>query len=550
MKYATLSRPFQVTQVCFTLQLSGALPVLRWKTSRNKICLRLVPDTDTFLLTKRAERSSRLFTGEQSREVCSATGGKETSPPEPSGLMPKQRWLFGREILHRTLVTVAVLIIVRCGSFIPTPGVDPLSLQLTSYSDFGPTAGTIQQLFQPSAEVPANVCIIGITPIILANIAVSAMYAAAKLNLGGVDLFPAMAQYVKEKQKDPYGVMHLEVFRNVVVFVFIAILSIAKAIELQPYAFAFDHFVLRTAWTYIAVSAVIKHLSMEIDDYGLGQGLSFLLALNIINGLLTNLTKAKALVSEGLLPVPAQLAFASIFLLLICGSVLVSRVQLKLNLRYYGDSKPPLEVSTGSSAKAVRLGGTTVQLVQSKDSQSYLQVPANPNGIQPLQTASIAASFIQQLAALAFPALVYSSAWNFAFMPLLVGVIAMVCNIFDGSSRAEVASTYMSQVNCKVIGIAPGSIALDQLRRLFLTATAAGGIAIAFMATVANFVDNLFMASYGISAGCSGLLLMTNLVVTILKQVEEIRAKQTVNKKYERESTIIPQDMPLIGEKR
>jgi preprotein translocase subunit SecY len=57
-----------------------------------------------------------------------------------------------------------------------------------------------------------------------------------------------------------------------------------KALELQPLALHSDFFVLRTTLMFVFTTFVLKHLAMEIDEYGMGQGITFLIAINIVTG--------------------------------------------------------------------------------------------------------------------------------------------------------------------------------------------------------------------------------------------------------------------------
>lgn len=117
------------------------------------------------------------------------------------------------------------------------------------------------------------------------------------------------------------------------------------------------------------------------------------------------------------------------------------------------------------------------------------------------------------------PSAAHSIAINAVFIPLLIGLIAFGFNVAEAWSRGSNAATYMSKVNAKVVGIAPGTSASRKICYLHAAAGASGGIAIALMAMVSNAFDAMFATRYGVSPGCTGVLLMTNLFVAVIRKV-------------------------------
>ena len=77
----------------------------------------------------------------------------------------------------------------------------------------------------------------------------------------------------------------------------------------------------------------------------------------------------------------------------------------------------------------------------------------------------------------------------------------------------------MLQMSAKLVGISPGFSAAAKLRYIHAVAGGVGGLAIAAMAIAANSYDTYLAAQHGISAGCTGVLLMAGLAMSVLRKV-------------------------------
>ena len=109
--------------------------------------------------------------------------------------------------------------------------------------------------------------------------------------------------------------------------------------------------------------------------------------------------------------------------------------------------------------------------------------------------------------------------------PTVLSLIFLLRQI--NPSRADVALAppprplFSCQIDCKLVGVPPGMSATRKICYIHMAAGAVGGLVIAVMAIVANAFDVMFMADYGISAGCTGVLLMTNLFVSVMRKVRD-----------------------------
>jgi len=195
----------------------------------------------------------------------------------------------------------------------------------------------------------------------------------------------------------------------------------------------------------------------------------------------------------------------------------------------------------------VPLGIGTLQQVDAQDEKIYLPVRANPNGVQPLLTAGIVTAFVQQVLTMVHAGVAQSTAWNIIGIPFLIGSIAFIFNILNARTRGDQVARYMAQMNAKLVGMSPGVSAAKKLRYVHAVAGGVGGLAIAGMAVVANCFDTYLSSRYGISAGCTGVLLMAGLAMSVLQKIEEIKVKKQVISKFGRERPVIPAGMPLVG---
>mmetsp|Transcript_29884 Transcript_29884/g.84250 ORF Transcript_29884/g.84250 Transcript_29884/m.84250 type:complete len:261 (-) Transcript_29884:634-1416(-) len=240
-------------------------------------------------------------------------------------------------------------------SFIGVLNVMPLVIQQSCYWPSG-TVNAMQSLFQGSTEMAANLCVIGATPIMLSSLMLSSFQAFAKIKIMDQQVFPRWSQFFTKAATDPYVMMDVQVFGNFILLFVASAMAIVKTQQLDPVSLSGSQFFIRTAALLVFVCFALKHLAMEIDEHGLGQGLTFLISVNIINGLMTSLQQATMLQAQGLLPQSVTWQIGLVILLLVTGSVIVSRIQIKLRLVFYGKEKPvcwPVIIAALSIVKCI-----------------------------------------------------------------------------------------------------------------------------------------------------------------------------------------------------
>lgn len=463
-------------------------------------------------------------------------------------LSGKRKWLFGSEVLQRLLTTVGWGIFVLLGSYIPMPWIDPQLIAHSTSTFTAPADAGLLSLIRPPATVPLNIFMLGVEPIIEANILFALYRFFLMLELpGGGALFPKGKQFIKDMESSPTGRMTLQYRSNQL----ISLLAVFKAYMLARDAAAFaicagGFFMIRTVAFYLATTFILKYISMEVEESGLGDGLTFLICLNIVAGLTTEYDRMISLGLLGLVPTSLAVVVGSVLLLLIIMTVLLSKISLKLKTQYYGDARPvedePVET------RPVELSSFTVQNVDTDTSSDlYLTVQATPQGTQPLLTANIIAMSLPMLLSSVKACAPFVAAFQTsAAMPITIAAVAFILNLIGTYSRAVDAAKYMSSAKCRLVGIPPGTALKNGLLYLSNLMGVIGGCVLALLAWAVASIDQFAMCAYGFSPGCTGFVLLAGFVVSAIKKIEAIQARTRISDAFDKERKAIPEGMQVL----
>mmetsp|Transcript_32391 Transcript_32391/g.81143 ORF Transcript_32391/g.81143 Transcript_32391/m.81143 type:complete len:278 (-) Transcript_32391:1863-2696(-) len=110
-------------------------------------------------------------------------------------------------------------------------------------------------------------------------------------------------------------------------------------------------FVAKFIVYHLASVHILRNITFEIDEGGLGDGMTFLICLNIVAGLTIEYERIISLGLLGLVPASLAVKVAGVLVLLICCSVLLSKIKLQLKTQFYGKTAPvrPLQPPTTPS---------------------------------------------------------------------------------------------------------------------------------------------------------------------------------------------------------
>jgi preprotein translocase subunit SecY len=180
-------------------------------------------------------------------------------------------------LLPRILLTIGVLLLIRTGTFIPVPGID--SLDLDSYIQRTPVAKNLISTFAGDNVFVIGLFTLNIFPFVNATILVQLLTAFS----------PRLTQLQKEGDFEGKRTIS-RLTRNITLLVAIG-QSVGIALYLRPALFEWNILLASEIVLWLTSGAmIVLWLSEIITDYGLGNGSSLLIFINIVSNL-PNLSK-------------------------------------------------------------------------------------------------------------------------------------------------------------------------------------------------------------------------------------------------------------------
>ncbi len=418
------------------------------------------------------------------------------------------------ELTKKVLFTLAIIVVYRLGTYVPTPGIDGYALTRFFQSIAQTPGGTlfgIMGMFSGGALQKATVFALGIMPYISASIILQLLTV----------VFPALERIAKEGEEGRRKIIQYTRYGTVLLSM-IQTFFIALWLE-NPNAFQGTVIVPNPGWgfrlmtmlTLTTGTAFIMWLGEQVDQYGIGNGMSVIITAGIIESIPTALWQTWVLVSP-FDPARQQLSYWKLALLLalfvftVIGVVLIIQGQRKIPVQY---------------AKQIR--GTRMYGGQS----TYLPLKVNQAGVIPiifaqsviLFPATIAgflprAGFLQSTARFLDPgSLVYSLIYALLIVFFTFFYTAITFNPIEVGDNLQKYGGFIP-------GIRPGKNTAEYLDYVMTRIAASGAVFLAVIALFPNIVSSprvlnipFLVASF---FGGTGLLIIVGVILDTMKTIE------------------------------
>ncbi|HTL48149.1 MAG TPA: preprotein translocase subunit SecY [Verrucomicrobiae bacterium] len=418
------------------------------------------------------------------------------------------------ELRTKVLFTLFIIFIYRIGAHIPTPGIDGTALARffasVSRSSGGQLFG-IMGLFSGGALQKATIFALGIMPYISSSIILQLLTV----------VIPQLEKMAKEGEEGRKQIIQMTRYGTIILSI-IQTFFISLWLE-NPNAFQGTVIVPNPGWgfrlmtilTLTTGSAFIMWLGEQIDEYGIGNGMSLVITAGIIDSIPTALWQTYTLLSP-FDPARQQLPWWKfglmlvLFIITVVGVILIIQGQRKIPVQY---------------AKQIR--GHRMYGGQS----TYLPLKVNQAGVMPIIFAQSVILFPATLAGF-FPhagplttmarglqhgTITYSILYAFMIFFFTFFYTAITFNPIEVSENLQKFGGF-------VPGIRPGKNTSEYLDYVMTRIAASGAI---FLAVIALFPD--FMSSPRILNipfliasffGGTGLLIIVGVILDTVKQIE------------------------------
>jgi len=410
------------------------------------------------------------------------------------------------ELRQRILYTLALLVIVRIGAHITLPGIDSYLLAEAMSNKTSDNLLGLYDMFVGGAFSNAAIFALGIMPYISASIIIQ---------LGGA-VIPYFQKLQKEGEEGRKKITQLTRYGTVLISLFQALgvvtgvimnITAGNGVPVVPEEVRGIGFIVSSVIFLVAGTVFMMWIGEQITDKGIGNGISLIIFIGIINRLPFALLDEFRLIASGTQNIVIEIAILAFMVLIIAGIVYITQ----------GTRRIPVQYAKRVVGRKV-YGGVT----------QYIPLRVNTAGVMPIIFAQAImflpstlfsffpnSEFIQSLASY----FVYTS-FTYSFIYFFIIVFFTYFYTAISFNPQEVAENMKKQGGF-VPGIRPGKSTAEFIDNILTRITLPGSIFLGIVAILPAFVSRMGVSpSFAQFFGGTSLLIMVGVALDTLQQVE------------------------------
>tara|TARA_B100000579_G_scaffold385769_1_gene357077 strand:- start:175 stop:1494 length:1320 start_codon:yes stop_codon:yes gene_type:complete len=407
--------------------------------------------------------------------------------------------LLNKELRSRVLTTLALLLLIRLGIYIPLPGIDREAFK--SFIEQGGQLIGFLDIFTGGGISTLGIFALGILPFINASIIIQLLTAA----------LPQLEDL--QKNEGEAGRRKLAQITRYVALGWGFAQSIVFSLVLKNYSIeslSNSTFIIQTSLALVTGSMIVMWLSEIITEKGIGQGASLVIFLNIVATLPKALSSTIEKAQTGdRNDVVGIIVLLLVFLITIIGIIFVQE----------GARRIPIV-----SAKR-QIGGTA--LLPSR--QSYLPLKLNAGGVMPIIFASALIFLPLTIGNVAKNDLLIkiasslspnaSNPWPYAitFFALILGFAYFYASLTI--NPIDIASN-LKRGGVAIPGVRPGSATANYLSGVQNRLTLLGGLFLGSVAIIPAAVERATNVQTFQGLGATSLLILVGVAIDTAKQIQ------------------------------
>ncbi len=413
-----------------------------------------------------------------------------------------------KEIRNRIIFTLLMLVVVRLGSQIPTPGIDAEFFASWFSENVGGAFGFLDAITGGSFE-NMSVFALNITPYITSSIIIQLLTIA----------IPKFEEWHKEGEDGRKKLIAITRYMTVGLAL---IESVAMAIAFGRQGMLVDYNalnVIATVVTLTAGSTMIMWIGERITERGVGNGISIVLTINIISRFPSDITSLFGQFVQGREAATAVLNAAiiiGVILLLIVLVVALQGAERRIPVQY--SRKVMGRRQVGGQSSFIPLKVNTAGVIPIIFAQSLLMFPVIiAQIIGRTGGTGIGGKILGMLS--------QSNWFNFNTpiynVGLAIYIVLIVAFAYFYTSITfnplEVADNMKKQGGF-IPGIRPGKPTSDYLTTMLNYIIFIGAVGLVIVAVIPIFFEGVFNAS--VSFGGTSLIIIVGVIIETLKQIE------------------------------
>jgi preprotein translocase subunit SecY len=245
-------------------------------------------------------------------------------------MLEKLRTIFMvPELRRRILFTLSLFVVYRLGEHMPTPGVNAAALAGAFQSQANTLFG-LYDMFVGGAFSRATVFALGIMPYISASIILQLLGAVVpyfeKLRKEGEEGQKKITQWTR------YGTVLISIVQSYAYSIFLVNLGASQGLSVVPdpgFSFYFSTIVTQTAGTIL-----VMWLGEKITEFGIGNGISLIIFVNILGGVPTRLMQAIEGFRAGNLGLIQSITILALMVAVIAAVIVMTQATRKIPVQY------------------------------------------------------------------------------------------------------------------------------------------------------------------------------------------------------------------------
>ncbi len=406
------------------------------------------------------------------------------------------------ELRQKILYTLALLLIVRVGSHITLPGIDSFLLSEAMSNKTSDNLFGLYDLFVGGAFSNAAIFALGIMPYISSSIIIQLLGAVV----------PYFQKLQREGEEGRKKITQLTRYGTVLISAFQAW---GTTIHLNNLSFDGQSIVAAPGFTFTVTTVVflvagtmfIMWMGEQITERGIGNGISLIIFIGIINRLPFALLDEYRLIAAGQRNIIIEIIIIAFMVLVIAGIVLVTQ----------GTRRIPVQYAKRVVGRKV-YGGVT----------QYIPLRVNTAGVMPIIFAQ-SIMFIPSTVLSFFPdseamqtlaAYFVHTSLSYSFIYALIIIFFTYFYTAIAFNPQDVAENMKKQGGF-VPGIRPGKPTAEFIDNILTKITLPGSIFLAIIAILPAFVSRFGVSgSFASFFGGTSLLIMVGVALDTLQQIE------------------------------
>ncbi len=415
------------------------------------------------------------------------------------------------DLKKKVLFTLGLIAVYRIGAFVPTPGIDGAKL-MQFFDNIAKTQGGtlfgIMNMFSGGAMQRLTIFALGIMPYISASIILQLLTA----------VIPALERLSKEGEAGHKKIIQYPRY-GTIVLAFIQLFFIALWLE-KPARFQGLQIVHYPGWSFSVLTVItlttgtafIMWLGEQIQEYGIGNGISLIITAGIVSRIPSALYQLISLVSpfapERAQIDPLKLILMAIMLVgVVVAVVLITQGQRKIPIQY--TKRVIGRKIYGGHSTFIPLRVNQAGVIAIIFAQSIILFPATIAGLVPSQAVQSVANALMR------GQLLYNIIYGALIIFFCYFYTAITFNPVDVANN-------MKKYGGFVPGIRPGRQTADHLDFIMTRITLPGAIFLAIIAVLPTIVSRSMKIPYLVASffGGTGLLIIVGVMLDTMRQIE------------------------------